>query len=308
MNASPTGILLSLSDPSHLLFFLVSTEPSFTAHFPGEYGAQALTNLSSWTSSLFERTMLAMREKTQKACLLPSGQVNTVDPACKEALLHSKMVEPRNFEKYNLFDPFVNCPNDEPLRRMGGDPNVMNNDGGKWLCMDILEPPCTIFSIGSNGDFTFEESMLNATECAVYTFDCTFAGASIHPRHQYIQRCLGSAEKAEKDAWFLTLQVAAAQLGVEKINLLKIDIEGYEYDALSVWSQADLALPEQVAIEIHHSEVLYYGTSYHKTDEFSNLLCEFAACGLIFFFGSSFFKHSIYNMVYIKPLYTTLSL
>ena len=184
------------------------------------------------------------------------------------------MAEPEKFAKYNLFDPFVSCPQGEPLQRMGGrtDDPQFDQDGGKWLCMGLLTPPCTIFSLGSQGDFTFEESMLNNTECIIHTFDCTYAGRSIHPRHQYHQLCLGSPEKAEKDPKFISLEGAIAQNKIDKINLLKIDIEGFEYDVLSVWRQMEAALPEMVAIEIHHSEVVYWGTTWNKADDFSNLL------------------------------------
>ena len=163
---------------------------------------------------------------------------------------------------YDLFDPFVtHCPNGEVVKRMGGVVGDPYDDGGKYLCMDLLrkeeekkKTPCTIFSLGSNGDFSFEESMLTVTDCDIHTFDCTISGASIHPRHQYHQRCLGSSAKAALDERFITLSSAAAELGVEKINLLKIDVEGYEFDALATWTQFD-TLPEQVAIELHHSEV-----------------------------------------------------
>jgi len=32
-------------------------------------------------------------------------------------------------------------------------------DGGKWLCADLIEDKCHIASLGSNGDFSFEERM-----------------------------------------------------------------------------------------------------------------------------------------------------
>lgn len=38
------------------------------------------------------------------------------------------------------------------------------------------------------------------------------------------------------------------------MQLLKIDIEGYEFDVLSEWSEIDsCALPLQVAVEVHHN-------------------------------------------------------
>ena len=44
-----------------------------------------------------------------------------------------------------------------------------------------------------------------------------------------------------------------------RIDFLKMDIEGYEFDVLAAWT-SEVALPRQVAVEIH-GENLYYGTS-----------------------------------------------
>lgn len=193
---------------------------------------------------------------------------------CLQASWLRQALQPKGFDKYDLMNPIVTCPSGGTPLRMGGQSNY-SDDGGKWLCMALLKPPCVIFSLGSNGDFTFEESMLNSTQCLIHTFDCTFNGWSIDRRHQYHEKCLGSAQKAKEDDRFTTLGDISVELGVEKINLLKIDVEGYEYDVLSSWSQGDVSLPEQIAIEVHHSEVIYHGTAINNATDFSNLLCEF---------------------------------
>ncbi|KAL4517156.1 hypothetical protein Ndes2526A_g00734 [Nannochloris sp. 'desiccata'] len=232
-------------------------------HFSGDYGNAALTNLSVWSSGLFARTMHAYTEGTKKECTSPSG--------CSQAIAHRRSVEPKGFDKYDLFNPFISCPGGSAMQRLGGS---IQDDGGKWLCTDLLTTaPCTIFSLGSNGDFSFENAMLEATPCKIFTFDCTVDGNSINERHQYHKKCIGTAARADTDAdRFITLDQAAQLVGVQTINLLKIDIEGFEFDTLSSWSQLDRFLPEQVAIEIHHSEVIYHGISQNAQDDFSNLL------------------------------------
>ena len=195
----------------------------------------------------------------------------------KQAKWLRQSFQPKGSKKYDLMNPIVTCPNYQAPLRMGGQSNF-SDDGGKWLCMNLLKPPCTVFSLGSNGDFTFEESILNSTQCLIHTFDCTFNGSSIDKRHTYHEKCLGSAERAQTDERFTTLAAAAAGVGVVKINLLKIDVEGYEYDVLSSWSQGDASLPEQIAIEVHHSDVIYNSEgspgSKDNAKDFSNLLCE----------------------------------
>ena len=60
-------------------------------------------------------------------------------------------------------------PHDAALQRFAGD-----GDGGKWLCsLAELEAPCLIYSLGSYGDFKFEEALTFATECELWSFDCT---------------------------------------------------------------------------------------------------------------------------------------
>ena len=142
------------------------------------------------------------------------------------------------------------------------------------MCVSLLQDPCVVFSLGSNGDYSFEESILDTTSCTVHTFDCTVNGRNLSERHHYHKLCLGSAAKAAVDPNFITLEEAVSF--VDKVSLLKIDIEGFEFDALASWKQMDTLLPEQVTIEVHHSYVIYMGTpSQNNAKDFSNLLCTF---------------------------------
>lgn len=66
------------------------------------------------------------------------------------------------------------------LIRVGGQDG--NTDGGKWICGEYLrkrntgEAPNIVFSVGSNGDFSFEESMIEylGDNVKIFTFDCNF--------------------------------------------------------------------------------------------------------------------------------------
>lgn len=67
-------------------------------------------------------------------------------------------VEPAGFSRYDLFDPVVRCPSGA-LQRAGSD-----RDGGKLLCgVDDLKARerCVVLSIGSNGQYDFEQAFLN---------------------------------------------------------------------------------------------------------------------------------------------------
>lgn len=127
----------------------------------------------------------------------------------------------------------------------------------------------------------------------VFSKCSTYDGQSIGERHTYIKKCIGNPEKSTRDEVFLTISQAMQELGVDKVSLLKIDIEGYEFDEIATWKRYNPDLPEQVAIEIHHSEVLYkhYGKEVDPMD-FSNLIC--TAC-------SGFFFQCLYNVYVYEP-------
>jgi hypothetical protein len=134
------------------------------ARFDGEYGAAALANLSSWQTSIFERTFLAYKAHTmavcanETACELVSSHrlVATANAPGFDSFYFSpfptqnqqtrKSPEPRQDLVWPLFAPFITCPNKSSLLRVGN-----AADGGKWMCSDMVRAPCTVFSIGSKG-------------------------------------------------------------------------------------------------------------------------------------------------------------
>jgi len=60
--------------------------------------------------------------------------------------------------------------------------------------------------------------------------------------------------------------------GHHSISLLKIDIEGSEYDVLSDWKHDSPYLPMQIAMELHYDGI-YDGTpSFLNTEDWGNLL------------------------------------
>ncbi|KAF8055946.1 ARMC8 [Scenedesmus sp. PABB004] len=161
---------------------------------------------------------------------------------------------------WKVFAPTVACPPDRPLKLYGG-----AGDGGKALCS--LESfrgsagDCVIYSMGSNGNFLFEEAMLRDTPCKVHTFDCTFDGRSLDAgaRHTYHKWCIGAAPPdgggAMPGAEWRTYANVTAALGHARVQVLKADIEGWEYVLLGTWSDPAAPLPEQLAIEVHVDKV-----------------------------------------------------
>ena len=98
---------------------------------------------------------------------------------------------------WDFYTPDYNCPLlKERVGRLG--------DGGKWVCglRALLEDrPCIVYSVGSNGETTFEVDMLNRTSCEVHTFDPTLSNetqssmAAAVPEMQFHPIGIGRGEK-----------------------------------------------------------------------------------------------------------------
>lgn len=157
----------------------------------------------------------------------------------------------------------------QPLKRYGERTTGIlagTGDGGKWLCgvEEVLNAgSCSIFSLGSNGDFSFEELMTQVTACHVYTFDCTTvspAEVGSSGRIHFQQVCIDSADSA--DGRMKMLSTVTRELGLGSIQLLKMDIEGFEHRVLDAFLRNyrvdrtfSATLPGQISLEVHHTDL-----------------------------------------------------
>lgn len=74
-----------------------------------------------------------------------------------------------------------------------------------------------IYNLRTTNIFQYQARLL---QCS------TFNGRSIHERHKYWKLCLGGEAKMAADATFVTVDAALALTHAERIDFLKIDIEG----------------------------------------------------------------------------------
>lgn len=70
------------------------------------------------------------------------------------------------------------------------------------------------------GDYSFEQDILRTTKCDVFTFDCTFNGRSVDPRHQYHMICLG--QKKASDPRFKPWKELLQHMKHTTIDVLKV--------------------------------------------------------------------------------------
>lgn len=158
------------------------------------------------------------------------------------------------------WEPNFSCALEERIGRRG--------DGGKWVC-DVVNlqnfNPCVIYSFGSNGEISFESDLINRLpHCDIHIFD--------HTLEPSISNTIPSNLHFHK----IGLGVGQNKLPLEDIlkllnhthrhlEILKIDIEGGEYDIkinhTSIWIR-------QILIEIHPNKIKEMDRILHDiTDE-----------------------------------------
>jgi len=140
-------------------------------------------------------------------------------------------------------------------------------DGPKWTCdpWRLRQwPDCLIYSIGSNGEYGWENGMLReAPNCEIHVFDPTdYAdkapkNANVH-FHQWglgssydsEYQVKNSAKQLLENVPLKTFQETLAILGHEnrRIDIFKIDCEGCEWASYKDWVKHDI---HQVLVEAH---------------------------------------------------------
>lgn len=112
---------------------------------------------------------------------------------------------------------------------------------------------CLVYSVGSNNDFSFEEGVWLdvSSDCEIHTFDPTIGGQPSNLPHGNIAfHPWGLAQ--EDDGLFKTLPTIIEELGHtgRKIDILKIDCEGCEWDTYQKWFDGTTII-HQILLEVH---------------------------------------------------------
>ena len=170
---------------------------------------------------------------------------------------------------WDYFGPNFNCITRERIGKIG--------DGGKWLCgvRTVLsqKSPCLVYSIGSKGEVSFEVGIQEKLpKCEIHIFDPTLTFEQrknvdnlLHDIH-FHDIGLGSENgelriKNRKSLWtqktksiykVQTLGSMMSNLGHTWIDVLKIDIEGGEWDIFKKLFESPQIIPAtQIQIELH---------------------------------------------------------
>lgn len=125
---------------------------------------------------------------------------------------------------------------------------------------------CVVYGMGIADDSSFEQQM-QAQGCETHAFDCTVDPKSpsvAGKKFNFHQWCIGEHGNAsfegnrylqanETSLKFKSLSETMEQLGHTHIDLLKFDIEGFEWPLFQsqLLAQSGQNLPEQMSFELH---------------------------------------------------------
>ena len=152
--------------------------------------------------------------------------------------------------------------------------------GGWWVLPEYLDGRSVILSVGLGEDVSFDLALQEATGCTIHGFDPTPKSLaylksislpdafSIHPyavSEQDGELCFNLPQKSEHVSGSLEtiaseksitveckrLGTIMDDLGINTIDLLKMDIEGSEYKVIEDMIESDIR-PGQLLIEYHH--------------------------------------------------------
>jgi len=151
-------------------------------------------------------------------------------------------------------------------------------DGGKWICDPhriAKQPSCLVYSVGSENDFSFEQSVHKdiSPNCEIHTFDfgdyargAELAGGNI----QYHRVGVG-IDAPPKHKSILTL---VKELGHENrvIDIFKIDCEGCEWKTAKHWF--DIEADASINVTLRQIQVELHGSDIQTTPQFFDLMYE----------------------------------
>jgi len=179
---------------------------------------------------------------------------------------------PNGHGSYTLWDFFIpafRCPH--RTERVG-----ILGDGGKWVCgVERIKQKqnCVIYSVGVNGESSFEAELLQRMPgCKAWGYDFSVSSwgpeiehsPDLKSRAHFQPWALGGTDRHTENEYpkYYTLQTIMELNGHDFIDILKIDIESGEFDALTAMigpylhpadpHSAPIPLPfGQMQIEIH---------------------------------------------------------
>lgn len=163
--------------------------------------------------------------------------------------------------RFRAFEQYSDCER----ACVGG---ICGEDESKIVCgLSQLRASCVVYSIGGNNLWAFEMDLLEKTSCDVHTFDCTGPIERFevpkHPRLHFHHVCIAATSALSHTDPSMhgtqkTFEEILQNLGHRGIDLLKMDIEGYEWSLIYDWyemnqlQRSNYPMPMQILVEVHY--------------------------------------------------------
>ncbi|CAI4232811.1 unnamed protein product [Auanema sp. JU1783] len=145
---------------------------------------------------------------------------------------------------YNALVPELFCSNKVRLGTVG--------DGGKWICSPHRLPTnCVVLSLGINNMISFDEEIQEVSEkrCRLLAFDSFAQSKSTMDRLKtlngnFVKAMIGNGRGGTE-----TLSDLLKRQQIDKVEILKMDIEGYEFDTIIPFVEEFRVA--QILVEVH---------------------------------------------------------
>jgi len=155
-----------------------------------------------------------------------------------------------------FWEPCIACKDEERIGRIG--------DGGKWICDPqlVLSKPCSVLSVGSSNEFSFEREMVERFRCTIHIYDHTSnpptPGVDIPAHLMHLVKFHRTAfDTTVVDEQTTTLSVMVDNLiqaaGTDRVDIFKIDCEGCEFSSFQSPENVQIVQKKvvQMQMEIH---------------------------------------------------------
>ncbi|KAJ3029918.1 UNVERIFIED_CONTAM: hypothetical protein HDU68_010701 [Siphonaria sp. JEL0065] len=159
---------------------------------------------------------------------------------------------------YDIFPETFEC-NRNFFRSAGGLPY---DDGSYFICTEklpfkdeksnIVADDCTIVSLGSKGVWNWEQDIvaISQSKCKVVALDCTGDFKAPDESIIFHKWCAGNDTVVDGNS-YKSWNTIVSELKLTRVDILKVDIEGWEWVLLPELLKQANALPTQIAIEFH---------------------------------------------------------